>query len=319
VDKCIDYLELLSAYIDGELTEYDRKRVEEHLETCENCSAILDLYRETSVSANEWGVPAPEALRAGVMEKILKRPKIIRIALTRYLPVAACLAVMLITLPWIIDYHDRQTRESFSAPGSAPEFSTGVSGAPSAAKQDSMTETDRSQMATSGGGDTAGGSAPSSSAPSGAGGGSAAGPSAASPEAPMNADSAPRAEDSGVDDDAGMGNSGPSGELVVEVGLEPPPIEDGGRESPVPPEGSSIPDDFNDAYARIEITGELPEILAAYDPEPQGDRSGWEMIYRIPRTVALELIDEISTRDGIDIQVINEDSEYAIVLYTSIP
>jgi len=320
VNKCIDYLELLSAYIDGELAEGDKKRVEEHLETCENCSAILDLYRETSVSTDEWLVPAPEALRTGVMEKILKRPKTIRIALTRYLPVAACLAVMLATLPWIIDYHNRKADVNGSAPGAAQEM-LAAAPAPGGIMQDSGFENDRDEMATArGGGDTAGGSAPSSSAPgssapSGASGGSAIGPAAISPEAPTNADAAPRAEDSSVTDDAGTVGNEPSGELAVDVGLAPPSVDDAGL-SPVSPEAWNIPGDFGDIYALIEITGELPEFLAAYDPEPTGDRTGLEMIYRIPRAVARELIDEISARDGVDIPVINEDSEYAIVLYT---
>ena len=324
MNKCIDYLELLSAYVDGELAEGDKKRVEEHLETCENCSAILDLFRETSVSTDEWVVPAPDALRAGVMEKILKRPKIIRIALTRYLPVAACLAVMLATLPWIIDYHNRKADVNGSAPGAAQEMFTAAP-APGAVMQDSMLENDRDAMATARGGDTAGGSAPSSSAPSssapsisapsGASGGSAIGPAAISPEAPTNADSVPRAEESSVTDDAGTVGNEPSGELAVDVGLAPPSVDDADL-SLVFPEAWNIPGDFGDVYARIEITGELPYLLAAYDPEPTGDLPGWELIYRIPRAVARELIDEISARDGVDIPVINEDSEYAIVLYT---
>ena len=128
MNNCIEFSELVSAYADGELSDGDMRRAEEHIGTCESCSAILELYREISVSVNESAVSAPEALRSGVMEKIMSDGKTSAQAMTkmqgdnkasaqnnarkrrpaqiimlRYAPVAACLALILIALPWIFD------------------------------------------------------------------------------------------------------------------------------------------------------------------------------------------------------------------------
>jgi hypothetical protein len=104
--KCIDFTELISAYTDGELTSGEQRQVEEHLESCESCAALLALYREISGSADELSVDAPEALRIGVMNRIhgensdrvneaKKQQKRFHFILTRYMPIAACLVVML--------------------------------------------------------------------------------------------------------------------------------------------------------------------------------------------------------------------------------
>jgi len=331
VNKCIDYLELLSAYVDGELTEYDRKRVEEHLETCENCSAILDLYREMSVASDEGCIPAPEALRAGVMEKVLsgetdsvddaakpKRQKIIRITLKRYIPVAACLAVMLLTLPWIINYRDGKTGESSYAPAAAPELLTVAPAQPKEA-QDSISKPESGNIAAAGRGDMM-------------------------PAMPQPEDDSANAEmglnDNRVSDPASplLPPSSPSPSHAPELLPEPAPdfalgssvsdspavdadsetqlTESPGLASPDVSENWYGPSGFGDAYAWIEITGELPELIAAYDPEPLGDWPGGQALYRIPRTVAQELINDIRVRDGVEIPVNNIDGEYAVVLFT---
>ena len=119
MSKCTEYMELLSAYADGEVSETDKQRVEEHLETCENCSAVLGFFRETSVAAAESFAPVPEELLAGVMKEIsegaagkadaedviksAKKKKIPRVVLTRYVPIAACLALVLLTVPRFIN------------------------------------------------------------------------------------------------------------------------------------------------------------------------------------------------------------------------
>jgi anti-sigma factor RsiW len=98
VNECAEFVEFISAYADIELSDADKKRVEEHLATCVNCSALLEFYREISAAANESSAPAPDSLRSSVMEKVLSEDlpratnnvvklKRFRIELARYVPV----------------------------------------------------------------------------------------------------------------------------------------------------------------------------------------------------------------------------------------
>lgn len=42
--KCDSYIELISAYIDGEISEADQKNLENHLLTCKSCQETLTLF-----------------------------------------------------------------------------------------------------------------------------------------------------------------------------------------------------------------------------------------------------------------------------------
>ena len=44
---CHEVIELLSNYIEGVLSDDDRRRVDEHLALCEGCSTYLEQMRET--------------------------------------------------------------------------------------------------------------------------------------------------------------------------------------------------------------------------------------------------------------------------------
>jgi hypothetical protein len=136
-------LELISAYIDDELNAADRRLVEDHIEACVDCSALHDTYREISTAAKETLAPAPERLCSAVMADILresdaavqKRAKtlaVVRVILSRYLPLAACLAFVILTLPLLI-------RLGFSS-GSADNAAT-------------MSETSMTEGVLTGGGD----------------------------------------------------------------------------------------------------------------------------------------------------------------------
>lgn len=349
MNNCTEYLELVSAYADDELTEFERRRVEEHLSECEDCSALLVLYREISDAVAMSSVPVPEILCGSVMKSVLSgdtsgvsgltisaknaqkaqkadasnRQKVIRIALTRYLPVAACLAVMLVSLPWIINYLGRQTSNYDAAPMSA-EMAMSV--APSLAQDNSVPaggqdmEAENGQRRDLGGaageadesGAAGGSSADSSSTGSGAGSGAggSASPPPAEPAADINvAFDDPEASDGplGYDNDAPFDADAPEPEGF---------INDGTRPLQTPEDAWVILGQFGDAYAWIEITGPLPNLLIGYEPEPLGGGFHFEMYYKIPSDVARELIDEILSSHGIAILPNNPDSDYAIVLYS---
>ena len=42
--RCIDFVRVVSAYIDGELDEPQRARIERHLESCTGCQAALNQF-----------------------------------------------------------------------------------------------------------------------------------------------------------------------------------------------------------------------------------------------------------------------------------
>jgi anti-sigma factor RsiW len=43
--RCVELVDGLTAYIDGEMNEGQRRRVEQHLATCEGCRAALDQFQ----------------------------------------------------------------------------------------------------------------------------------------------------------------------------------------------------------------------------------------------------------------------------------
>ena len=285
-----------------------------------------------SVSVEESSVPAPEALRAGVMDKILsgetdnaagaasvKRQKTVRILLTRYLPVAACLAVVLLTLPWIMDNQSRQTGLDNISPAAAPEMSMAAPGS-SVDEEDLMLKAqDRSGgNATAGGG----GGLLTPESPQDGADPALAGP--ASTPAPAVGNAAAPAPEPAPEAAPGGGASAPAPappqsqphSSMPDPDSAPEQMTDDNEVPLLAPDVWRVFGGFDDAYAWIEITGDLPGILTVYVPESLDGLSDWEAYYMIPRTVAQMLIDEIKARDGFDVPVINEDSDYAIVLYT---
>jgi len=130
MNKCIELSELISVYADGELASTDMRQVEEHLAACKACSALLAFYREISIASEESNVDAPKALCIGVMNRIhgeranqaageKKRKKGLRLVLTRYAPIAACLVVML--LVWQFWGNMQNNRLDAIAPAPAAE------------------------------------------------------------------------------------------------------------------------------------------------------------------------------------------------------
>lgn len=113
MNKCAEYAEMISAYIDDELPESDRHLIELHLAECASCAAARDAYLDISSAVQESLAAPPESLRGGIMSKIktenarAKRQAVVRMILTRYLPLAACLALFLLTLPQILNRNDK--------------------------------------------------------------------------------------------------------------------------------------------------------------------------------------------------------------------
>ena len=141
MDNCSEYMEQISAYADGELTESDKLKLEDHLRVCTDCSSILEVYRRITLTVEESCIPAPESLCGSIMERIasetaaqnaanMKKFKTVNRILTRYLPAAACLAFLLLTIPRLFGSGGPYNRtQNASAPMSAPMPSAEDSGA----------------------------------------------------------------------------------------------------------------------------------------------------------------------------------------------
>ena len=312
MNLCKEFAELISAYADGELAEPDKERVEAHLSTCGNCSALLEFYTGISAAVAVSGSPAPESLRGSVMEKILcedavsgkaKRQKIVKVIFTRYVPVAACLAIILLTLPRIIDlsrlsYDSATTNQMAMIPESSAE--SDIADFIVREYTGSISDSDMSgggQNTDVGKSENGSINAPAAPPPSYSNG--SFGNNSTAPElAPATVPSAaPEPEDESTLRDQALG-----GDPVI---IATEPSED----------VSNNYRDFSGAYALIEITGALPELLTSYEPELLYDMPDWKMRFDIPRDTAQALIEEAGALGGISVTYFSEDSDHAVVLY----
>jgi len=116
--ECTKISELLSAYSDGELDVSEKLIVENHLATCEECSAMYEIYCEISKTISEPEVAVPDALSVGVMNRVhyentFNRPVVPEtngkqrkrhgFMITRLVPLAACMAVVLLAWHFLGD------------------------------------------------------------------------------------------------------------------------------------------------------------------------------------------------------------------------
>jgi len=277
-NNCIGLVDLLSSYADGELTEENKKLVEDHLAICENCSAILKIYREIPGSVSDTNVEAPPSLHIGVMNliqnesvpretKVIKHRRHLFIALTRYAPIAACLVVML--LVWQFWGDNFRSQNDIAAPAAAP--------APDAAPEAVMVEDADEQGIY------------------------------AEAESFMEPAAAGSADDSGNPAPAAPA---PSADAPEDRMLFNQSLTD--------EETTQITEFISDAYVEIMIIGELPAFLAGIEPKPFGSWSGWEKVYEIPGTDLQRFLDELGSGDDISVMYNDHNSAngYAVVFFS---
>ncbi len=133
---CEKFAPLLSAYFDGELTEEECAQVRAHLEECEDCrvrlseyaalrAGLLDAFAEEEPPADfASGVMA--AVRAEKMGAAPKKAK--KRTWQRYLPVAACAAIVLLSaslFPQMSGFDEAKSTDT-AAPQSAQNESAGA-------------------------------------------------------------------------------------------------------------------------------------------------------------------------------------------------
>jgi len=290
--NCADLVELISAYADGELTGSDKQRVEYHIAECESCSALLEIYREITVSVDESGVEPPEALSIGVMNVVrsesfshaVDKPKQrsrFNIIMTRYAPIAAGLAVMLLVWQFSdVMFSGRDHSAPVAAPAAPAPMADMAMPAPAAPADMPVAE------------------------------------AAPAPESRMGLWDESAAAEMMEDFDAGSGEP----EMFQ---TEPAPLDleeleramlSGERRTAR--ETELIMTYISNAFAEITVTGRLPATLVGLEPRIVGSWFGWEMIFEIPSSEVPTLLKEIGNRDGVVVVHYNRDSTYAVVMYS---
>lgn len=100
--NCDFPIELLSAYIDNELNEIDKQKVEEQIRHCSHCLKIIEELKAIDMGLKEIEIEEPSRefifnLKKNVMEKIRKKPSPVFWKFVPVLvPVAAVVALVII-------------------------------------------------------------------------------------------------------------------------------------------------------------------------------------------------------------------------------
>lgn len=72
---CSDFLELISAHIDNEISDADECRLQAHLAVCSDCRALLNAYLQADSGLAFLAVDAPEGLKDAVMKNLPAQAK----------------------------------------------------------------------------------------------------------------------------------------------------------------------------------------------------------------------------------------------------
>ncbi|MDO4815512.1 MAG: zf-HC2 domain-containing protein [Bacillota bacterium] len=94
MSNCEHYAELISAMIDGEISENEKAEIEAHTSQCAECRKMLEAFAAVSESLEELE-DLPSGLHDGIMKKVKTADKRKKPAWTKILPLAACLTVVI--------------------------------------------------------------------------------------------------------------------------------------------------------------------------------------------------------------------------------
>lgn len=92
--ECEHYRELISALIDGEVSESENAEIRAHIESCPECRAMFDAFTAVSDSLSELE-ELPDGVHESIMRGVRASEKKKKPAWTRVLPLAACLVMVI--------------------------------------------------------------------------------------------------------------------------------------------------------------------------------------------------------------------------------
>lgn len=116
---CTKYQQLISSYIDGEISAEEKDELTEHLKNCPSCTSLLNAYEALFSDMSQDFVEPPQQLVSGVMDKIRSDENAAikatptkvnskntkkRNVWVKYFAAAACVALVLFTAPKIMEH-----------------------------------------------------------------------------------------------------------------------------------------------------------------------------------------------------------------------
>ena len=334
--QCKDYLEQISAYADGELTTVSEIReVAAHLKVCKNCEAFYAFSQEIKTAISIDKAQPPRELVSRVMNQITseptpiqnlptqytqaqkreqtgantaarnrqirKKPRTLRVVMTRIMPIAASLALVIIVWQFWGDLwqesYDMETQLTYADPAPAAlEEATADFG--DDIWSEAFDEPEPNHRATAGTGAE----------------------EDVSPESMENTEAFPS----------------PQLEPFEDSDYDLPPISRGipnyfifyddnedfrilfGHIENLPEEELEFMHSHI-AYASfiIAITGDLPYMMDRFAPMQGVELAGWDTIYDIPTEQARLILSEL-VYGGLESKVIEQNIEnpYAIILFS---
>jgi anti-sigma factor (TIGR02949 family) len=76
--QCLELVDTLTEYLDGELNERQRRRIERHLEGCPGCRAALDQFQTVIRVAGRLTAADVERIDAMVRDRLLATLRVTR-------------------------------------------------------------------------------------------------------------------------------------------------------------------------------------------------------------------------------------------------
>ena len=73
--QCSNYISLLSGHIDGKNSEVEERRLQQHLQVCKHCRALLEQMEEADAALHESRQEPPADLAARIMAQVRMEPK----------------------------------------------------------------------------------------------------------------------------------------------------------------------------------------------------------------------------------------------------
>lgn len=96
MSECTRIQELISAIVDGEVSEGEKAEIEKHVEACPECKTMLAAFTAVSESLSELE-EMPENLHESIMREVKNEGKKKKSPLLKILPLAACLVLVIFT------------------------------------------------------------------------------------------------------------------------------------------------------------------------------------------------------------------------------
>lgn len=84
--NCDEYLPLISGHLDGENSEFEERRLQEHLQTCEDCRALLSLMEQNDALLKDSAAEPPADLTDRIMRQVRKEKQPKKSAKKRWIP-----------------------------------------------------------------------------------------------------------------------------------------------------------------------------------------------------------------------------------------